>query len=49
MQKICYEVIKNIDFSVLEGARTLKKQQYYFNEGTEWAVGAYHKVGKVFS
>ena len=31
LQKICNEVIKNIDFSVLEGARTLAKQQEYFN------------------
>ena len=31
LQTICNEVIKNIDFSILEGARTLEKQQEYFN------------------
>ena len=31
LQLICHEVIKNIDFSAIEGARTLAKQQEYFN------------------
>lgn len=33
LQKICEEVIKYIDFSVLEGERTLEQQQIYFKEG----------------
>ena len=30
---ICNEVIKSYDFSILEGTRSLKQQQEYFNTG----------------
>ena len=33
LQKICNEVIKYYDFSILEGERTLEQQQIYFKEG----------------
>lgn len=33
LQKICNEVIKIYDFSVLEGRRTLAQQKKYFKEG----------------
>ena len=33
LQLICNEVIKNIDFSILEGTRTLETQQKYFKNG----------------
>lgn len=33
LQIICSEVIKHIDFSVLEGTRTLEQQQEYFKDG----------------
>jgi peptidoglycan L-alanyl-D-glutamate endopeptidase CwlK len=33
LQAICNEVIKHYDFSVLEGNRTLEKQQQYYSEG----------------
>lgn len=33
MKTICNEVIKYIDFSILEGERTLEKQQEYYNAG----------------
>lgn len=33
LQKICNEVIKYFDFSILEGERTLEQQQIYFKEG----------------
>lgn len=33
LQIICNEVIKYYDFSILEGTRTLEKQQEYFNAG----------------
>jgi len=33
LKRICTEVIKNVDFSVLEGTRTLHKQQTYYLEG----------------
>ena len=31
--EICNKVIKNYDFSILEGTRSLKQQQEYFNTG----------------
>lgn len=50
LQKICNEVIKNIDFSVLEGARTLEKQQEYFKDGKSKLDGvnkkSKHQVSK---
>ncbi len=33
LQKICNEVIKYFDFSILEGTRTLEQQQEYFRTG----------------
>jgi peptidoglycan L-alanyl-D-glutamate endopeptidase CwlK len=33
LRTICNEVIKYIDFSILEGTRSLAKQQEYFNAG----------------
>ena len=33
LQKICKYVIRHYDFSVIEGARTLQKQQEYFKDG----------------
>jgi len=33
IQLVCNRVISYYDFSVREGARTLKKQQEYFNDG----------------
>ena len=33
LQLICNEAIKTIDFSVLEGHRSLKRQQKYFRQG----------------
>ena len=33
IQAICNEVIQYIDFSILEGTRTLEKQQEYFTDG----------------
>ena len=33
LQLVCNEVIKHIDFSILEGTRTLEQQQQYFKEG----------------
>jgi len=32
IKKICNEVIKYYDFKILEGTRTLKQQQKYFND-----------------
>lgn len=40
---ICTEVIKYIDFSVLEGTRTLEQQQKYFNEGKSKLDGVNQK------
>ena len=33
LQKLCYEVIKEFDFTVIEGHRTLERQQELFKEG----------------
>jgi peptidoglycan L-alanyl-D-glutamate endopeptidase CwlK len=41
--KICYEVIHNIDFSVIEGHRTLKRQKQLFNDGKSQIDGISQK------
>ncbi len=43
LQKICNEVIVSIDFSVLEGRRTLEKQQEYFRTGRSQLDGIHKK------
>lgn len=43
LQSICNEVIQNIDFSILEGERTLEQQQIYFKEGKSKLDGVIKK------
>lgn len=43
LKLICNEVIKYIDFSVLEGTRSLETQQKYFKDGKSTLDGIKHK------
>lgn len=43
LQLICKEVIKNIDYSITEGARTDAKQMQYFKEGKSKLDGVHKK------
>jgi len=43
IQRLMNEVIKLYDFSVLEGERTLEKQQEYFKAGKSKLDGIYQK------
>ncbi len=43
IQAICNEVIKHIDFSILEGTRTLEQQQEYYRDGKSKIDGVNRK------
>ena len=43
IQLICSEVIKIVDFSVLEGLRSLETQRKYYSEGKSKLDGINHK------
>lgn len=43
--KVCYEVIKHIDFTVIEGHRTLERQKELFDKGMSQIDGI-SKKGK---
>jgi len=45
LQAICNEVIRYIDFSVLEGARSLETQQKYFRDG-KTKIDGINKISK---
>jgi hypothetical protein len=37
--KLCYEVIQHIDFTVIEGYRSIERQQILYEQGLSQVVG----------